>query len=147
MERALNIKNKGNKSSIYANNLYDDKEIKINKAIDDAQVINKIGIMTETISQIAKQTNLLSLNASIEAARAGESGKGFAVVAEEIRKLAEESGHAVTNISIVIEDVKNAINNLVLNSKDILLFMDNQVKPDYEMLNETGQQYQRDQNL
>lgn len=144
MERALNIKNKAEKSSINANEIYEDKEIKIKKAIDDIEVLKEIGVMAETISQIAEQTNLLSLNASIEAARAGEAGKGFAVVAEEIRKLAEQSGQAVTNISRVIKDVRNAINNLVSNTNDILDFMDNQVKPDYEMLKNAGQQYQRD---
>lgn len=100
--------------------------------------------MAETISQIAEQTNLLSLNASIEAARAGEAGKGFAVVAEEIRKLAEQSGQAVTSISRVIKDVRSAIKNLVDNTNDILVFMDNQVRPDYEMLKQAGQQYQKD---
>lgn len=58
-----------------------------------------------TINSIAKQTNLLSLNASIEAARAGENGKGFAVVAQEIRKLADESMQAGKNIKKIVENI------------------------------------------
>lgn len=64
-----------------------------------------IGEFVETINDIAEETNLLSLNASIEAARAGEAGKGFAVVAEAIRKLADGSSEAASEISKVVEEI------------------------------------------
>lgn len=62
-----------------------------------------ISEFTEAITQIAAQTNLLSLNAAIEAARAGESGKGFAVVASEIGQLAVQSSQSAERIGVIVE--------------------------------------------
>lgn len=69
----------------------------------------KIGEASTMIASIAKQTNLLSLNAAIEAARAGEAGKGFSVVAEEIRKLSEESKKSTDYISSILDDLQKNV--------------------------------------
>jgi len=68
---------------------------------------------TDMITQIASQTNLLSLNASIEAARAGDAGRGFAVVAEEIRKLADQSKESAAQITAIIGELMKNSNSSV----------------------------------
>ncbi|MFL5348537.1 MAG: methyl-accepting chemotaxis protein [Hyalangium sp.] len=78
----------------------------------------QIGGITQTVKDLADQSNMLAVNAAIEAVRSGEHGKGFAVVAGEIRTLADQSVAATARVQEILEDIRVAITNTVETSEN-----------------------------
>lgn len=100
--------------------------------------VNDIEHVVTLINQIADQTNLLALNASIEAARAGEHGKGFAVVAQEVRKLAEGTVSALSEVSTNVHHLKsysNDVSNSITETTEIIKDATVEAKESLPLLN------------
>lgn len=101
------------------------------------QSAQQIREATELITDIAAQTNLLSLNASIEAARAGENGRGFAVVADQIRNLSEQSRQSAERIVQIVNDLLENSDTSVKTMNEVT---DN-IKVQNDKLSETEQMF------
>lgn len=100
--------------------------------------VNDIEHVVTLINQIADQTNLLALNASIEAARAGEHGKGFAVVAQEVRKLAEGTVSALSEVTTNVHHLKsysNDVSNSITETTEIIKDATVEAKESLPLLN------------
>ncbi len=119
----------------------------LERANEKAAVVNEIETLAATISEIASEINLLSLNASIEAARAGEAGRGFAVVASEINKLASQTAEAVDRIKGTTNEIQGAFHDMADGSNKLLTFVTETVTPDYDNFVEVGHQYGEDAEL
>lgn len=105
--------------------------------------MDEINKLLGNITYIAKQTNLLSLNASIEANRAGEHGKGFAVVADEVGKLATQSTNTVNLINAVVNDIRD--NNEALQQK--IMIGTNATQVGVEIVEKVGQSFEKIQEF
>lgn len=107
----------------------------ITNALEHLKELSSITALANDIMGIAKQTNLLSLNASIEAARAGESGRGFAVVAEEIGNLSNSSSETANKISTLCESADKNIEEVSKCFDDILNYLEKDISPKFDTFN------------
>ena len=142
--RATELKAKMEQSQEASNRVYGSTKTSVENAIEAAKVVQEIETLTQAITDIAEQTTLLALNASIEAARAGEQGRGFAVVAGEVGKLAEQSQETAERIKNLTGQVMGAMEALSKGAFDLLHFIDEDIRKDYEQMDETAVQYKED---
>ncbi len=109
------------------------KEILLEQVARLAGITGSLQQMAGEVADVAKQTNLLALNAAIEAARAGEAGRGFAVVADEVRKLSSSSGDTGKKIGETVSSATRAIN-------EVLAVSERNAQDDEALVSQSGRQ-------
>ncbi len=144
LTRAEGLGKQSQEATQKAETMLEDVQEQVKRATERAEAVNRITALTDTISEIASQTALLSLNASIEAARAGEQGRGFAVVADEIGKLASDSTEAVSNIVSIVQDIKEAVSDMLNTMTTTTDFINKLVTEEFGEFTKVGEQYVED---
>lgn len=144
-ENSLVMHEEGNKSAEIMQELNTSNQLtteaiqKIGKNVEATDhSVTQITEAVDLITDIASQTDLLSLNASIEAARAGEAGKGFAVVATQIQHLAQESGSSAQKITKIVEKLSGDSKNAMLVMEEVM----ERLQVQQDKLNETIAKFQ-----
>jgi methyl-accepting chemotaxis protein len=144
IKRAEGLGKQSTEAADRAENMLKEVQEQVRLATEKAEAVTKITSLTDTISEIAGQTRLLSLNASIEAARAGEQGRGFAVVADEIGKLAQDSTAAVQNIVQIVGEIRSAVDDM-LNTMNVTSdFINELVTKEFGEFTKVGEKYAED---
>lgn len=113
----------------------------LKQSIEDSSSVVQINSLTKEILDIARNTNILAINATIEAARAGEAGKSFAVVATEIGQLAGSSRESANNIQRINSIVTEAVTKLANNANELVEYMTEHILPEFESFVRSGEQY------
>lgn len=124
--------------------MYEETKGAMDEALVHVEKVREIVSLSQEISGIASQINLLSLNAAIESARAGEAGRGFAVVASEIRKLSEHTESTVKRIEGLTQTITGSVESLVQSSLGITRFIEEDILKSYEALVEHSEKYLED---
>lgn len=144
IKRAEGLGKQSSEAAAKAEKMLLDVQTQVKQATGRAEAVTKITALTDTISEIAGQTRLLSLNASIEAARAGEQGRGFAVVADEIGKLAQDSTAAVQDIVQIVGEIRSAVDDMLKTMNVTSEFINELVTQEFGEFTKVGEQYAAD---
>ena len=132
-QRATDLQTRMEQSRLNTRKIYGGTKASVAEAIESAKVVAQIEQLTLEISEIAEQTNLLALNASIEAARAGEVGK-----------LAEQSRGTAEKINGLTGQVTGSVQALSNGTHKLLIFIDENIRSDYDLMDKTAVQYKDD---
>lgn len=144
--RAADTKQKISASRANIRKVHGEINESLSEALENAKVVEQIGVLAESIMGITSQTNLLALNASIEAARAGEAGKGFAVVADEIRSLATAVWTRSVTSWIFPTVLADCSARLTTDAKRLLEFVGGDVTESFDDFEKMADNYSEDAN-